>query len=95
MSNLNILELNFSFNNLTSDGLINLTKDISDSCKFLETLSITIESIKTNPIHFAKAIKNLMNLSMIKEFKINASSNSIRDEGMFAISDLIKKWERL
>ena len=32
---------------------------------------------------------------MIKEFKINASSNSIRDEGMFAISDLIKKWERL
>lgn len=31
----------------------------------------------------------------MKEFKINVSSNSVRDEGMFALSDAVKVWKGL
>ncbi len=89
------LELNLSFNHISADGLLNMMKELSESCTALENLSLTLESIKTNPVHFSKAVKNLTSLDNIKEFKFNVSSNSIRDEGMFALSDAVKKWDKL
>jgi hypothetical protein len=44
--------------------------------------------MKLSHIHFNKGMKELQRLATLKRLRICASSNSIRDEGSFGLSDI-------
>lgn len=61
--NLSSLNMDFSFNEIQQDYLVKLFKQLSNLP--LKSLNLYLESIKSNPIHFSRAIKELLQLQKL------------------------------
>ena len=79
---------------MASDFFPRFIRSISQA-KSISRLNLYIEKMKVNHISFAKGIRELQNLSELEYLSVNVCDNSLRDEGMFGMSDLFPSFLKL
>lgn len=87
LQDLRRLEVNLSFNEVQPSALAGVLKNIAKAPE-LTHLVLELESIRTNPVHLAMALKELTLLKYVSVLDLNISCNSIREEGIYALGDM-------
>ena len=88
------LQLNFSFNDFIAEAVQPIFKNITSGPN-IEEFNFSLESLKISHVHFNKGIKELKRLTKLKKFTLNGSNNTIREEGIFGICDILAEFQLL